>query len=67
MSDVGLIILGIVLAVVGYLVQRFFTGIISTVGKIVWIVGVIVAIIGVILLLVHLISAELMILPHMLA
>ena len=64
MSDVGLIILGIVLAVIGYLVSRFFTGIISTVGKIVWIVGVIIAIIGIVLLIAHLVSAELMILPQ---
>ena len=63
MSDVGLIILGVVLAIIGYLVERFFTGIISTVGKIVWIVGVVIAIIGVVLLIAHLVSAELMILP----
>jgi hypothetical protein len=67
MSDVGLIILGIVLAVIGYLVERFFQGIISTIGKIVWIVGVIIFIIGIILLIAHLVTAELMILPTMLA
>lgn len=67
MSDVGLIILGAILAVVGYLVERFFAGIISTLGKIVLIVGVLIFVIGFILLVVHLVSANLMILPQLLA
>ena len=67
MSDVGLIIIGVVLAIVGYCVERFFTGIISTLGKIVLIVGVVLFIIGFILLAVHLIGAELLILPQLLA
>ena len=65
MSDVGLIIVGIVLAVIGYCVERFFTGIISTLGKLVFIVGVVLFVIGLVLLVVHLISTELMILPQL--
>ena len=64
MSDVGLIILGAVLAVIGYCLERFFTGIISVLGKITLIVGVVIFIIGFILLVVHLVGAELMILPQ---
>jgi len=64
MSDVGLIILGAVLAVIGYCLERFFTGIISVLGKITLIVGVVIFIIGFILLIVHLVGAELMILPQ---
>ena len=65
MSDVGLIVVGIVLAVIGYCVERFFTGIISTLGKVVLIVGVVLFIIGIILLAVHLVGANLMILPQL--
>jgi hypothetical protein len=57
MSDIGLIIVGIVLAVIGYCLERFFTGIISTLGKVTWIVGVVLFIIGFILLIVHLIGS----------
>ena len=64
MSDVGLIIAGIVIAVVGYLVKIYTTGLFSTLGKIVMIVGVVIAIIGFILLAVHLVGAELLILPQ---
>ena len=64
MSDVGLIIIGIILAVVGYLVKIYTTGLFSTLGKIVMIVGVVIAIIGFILLAVHLVGAELLILPQ---
>ncbi len=67
MSDVGLIIVGVILAVVGYIVERSFAGVISTLGKIVLVVGVILFIIGFILLAVHLVGAELLILPQMLA
>ncbi len=63
MSDVGLIILGIVLAVIGYLVERFFTGIISTLGKIGLVVGVVIFVIGLVLLVVHLVGAALLTLP----
>lgn len=64
MSDVGIIILGVVLAVVGYLIERFFTGVIATLGKITLIVGVLIFVIGFILLAYHLVSANLMILPQ---
>ena len=64
MSDIGLIIAGIVIAVIGYLVERFTTGLLSTIGKIVLIVGVVIVIIGLILLAVHFIGAELAILPQ---
>ncbi len=64
MSDVGLIIAGIIIAVVGYCLERWTTGLLSTLGKIVLIVGVIIAIIGFILLAVHLVGAELLILPQ---
>jgi hypothetical protein len=63
MSDVGIIIFGIVLAVIGWLVERHFQGIISTIGRIVWIVGVLIFIIGIILLAYHLIVGALVILP----
>jgi len=64
MSDVGLIIAGIIIAVVGYLIERYTTGVFNTLGKIVLIVGVVIAIIGFILLAVHLVGAELLILPQ---
>ena len=67
MSDVGLIIAGIVIAVIGYLVERFTTGLLSTLGKIVLIVCVVIVIIGFGLLAVHLVGSELAILPQMLA
>jgi hypothetical protein len=67
MSDVGLIIAGVIIAVIGYCVERFTTGIFSTLGKIALIVGVVIVFIGIILLAVHLIGAELLILPQMLA
>ena len=63
MSDVGLIILGIVLAVIGFLVERLFAGIISTVGRVLWVVGVVIALIGLVLLIAHLVASELLILP----
>ena len=64
MSDVGLIIAGIIIAVIGYCIERFTTGIFSTLGKIALIVGVVIAIIGFVLLAVHLVGAELLILPQ---
>jgi hypothetical protein len=64
MSDVGLIIVGIILAVIGYCIERYTTGILSTLGKIALIVGVVIAIIGFVLLAVHLVGAELLILPQ---
>ena len=64
MSDVGLIIAGIIIAVIGYLVERFTTGLLSTLGKIVLIVGVVIVIIGFILLAIHLVGAEMLILPQ---
>ena len=58
--SLGLFIAGIIVAVIGYLLERFTTGILSTLGKIVLIVGVIVAIIGLILWLVGLAGVALL-------
>ena len=44
--SLGIFIVGIIVAVIGYLLERFTTGILRTLGKVILWVGVIVAIIG---------------------
>ena len=58
--SLGLFIAGIIVAVIGYLLERFTTGILSTLGKIALWVGVIVAIIGLILWLIGLAGVALL-------
>ena len=59
--SLGLFIVGIIIAVIGYLLERRTTGLLSTLGTICLWVGAIVAIVGLILLLLGLAGVSLLI------
>ena len=59
--SLGLFIAGIIVAVIGYLLERKTTGVLSTLGTIALWVGIIVAIIGLFLLLLGLAGVSLLI------
>lgn len=57
MADgLGLIIVGIVLAVIGYLLNKLTTGLLKTLGYIGLVVGAVIAFIGFVILLVGLVA-----------
>ena len=65
--SLGILIAGIIIAVLGYCLERFTSGLLATLGKIMVIIGVVIAIIGLILILLDIAGVALMTLPPMLA
>lgn len=63
MSYIGLLILGVILAIIGYVLERKGPGPFSTVGTILFWIGVILAIVGAILLGLALAGVSLLVLP----
>lgn len=61
--SLGIIILGVILAVIGYVLDIKTTGPLNTLGKILLFVGIIIAVIGIILLLIGLVGVALAFLP----
>lgn len=52
-ASIGVFILGIVLVILGYLIQRYSRdGIIKAMGNAIWIVGIIVIIAGIIIIVI---------------